>query len=324
MAYTLDGTNDYWRAGNIPITSSKKFTFGAWVKFGSNTGVLEYIIHGTSAKFEVFRHTDDTIFVRARNAANSVILTLSTTATYDDETVYRHIGVSVDLGNSRGQLYINGTAATLVTNTVVDDTIDWSGISAWGIGATASGTANPLLGSMAEILLCPGVSLDLSDADDMKKLLSSDGVTESQTDQYRQNAGPNAGRKPVGYGADGSLPFDARPAIYLSGTFSINRGTGGNFTLNGAPTYARDPSVYRSSALRPTTGERWFESEQSGFSYPRSKTIIETREGLSSHGKRIGLDEVDDRTRNEKPGLTFQQLIQGRRKGREDDSEDSR
>jgi hypothetical protein len=326
MAYTLDGTNDYWRRAGVlnGITNSKKFTFAGWFKIGDNSGNLMYLVQALNAKFEVFRNTDDTIFVRARNSAGTVILALSTTTTYNN-TSFIHIAASADLGNSRGQLYINGTAATLVTNTVTDDTIDFAGATSWGIGATSTGaSASPFTGEISEVLLYTGVSLDLSDADDMKKLLSSDGVTESQSDQYRQNAGPDKGRKPVGYGATGDIPTGGtKPNIYLSGTFTLNRGTGGNFALNGSPSSSRGPKTYRSSALRPTPGERWFESEQSGWSYPRSETVIETREGLSNVGKRIGIDEVDDTTRNERPALTFSQLLVGLT-DREDDSEDKR
>jgi hypothetical protein len=44
------------------------------------------------------------------------------------------------------------------------------------------------------------------------------------------------------------------------------------------------------------------------------------REGLTAHGKRLGLDEMDAPTRQERPGFTFSDLLLGR--DEEDDSED--
>jgi hypothetical protein len=109
----------------------------------------------------------------------------------------------------------------------------------------------------------------------------------------------------------------------LGKNFQINRGTGQNFTINGTPATSRGPLIYRQSALKPTPGERWFDSEQSGFSYPRSETFIEQREGIPSYGKRLGKDERDEKTRQERPGLSFSQIILGT-PGLEDDSEDRR
>lgn len=47
--------------------------------------------------------------------------------------------------------------------------------------------------------------------------------------------------KPMRLGSDGSAPTGSQPAVYLSGPasqFHINKGYGGNFTVNGSPTDA--------------------------------------------------------------------------------------
>jgi hypothetical protein len=237
--------------------------------------------------------------------------------------IWHHAAIAMDGSAGVAHLYVDRTSDEAVT-TAPTGTIDFAGVTEWTIGADQAGSGNFFTGELDDIIFWPGYFLDISNADNLRKLVSSDGATESQSDQYRQDARPTPFYKPVGYGHSGDLPTGGtKPILHLASNFQINRGTGGNFTVNGTPAASRGPVAYRQSALRPTTGERWFDSEQSGFSYPRSQTVIETREGLTNFGKRIGIDEVDDITRNERPATTFSQLIIGQA-GREDDSEDTR
>jgi len=329
MSLVFDGTDDYVaRASLDGLENSALGTFAMWFKATADlAGTLFRGFNAAGNRFDVvIAVTTGLITATVRNSSNTILWEASTTSTDWADGEFHHLAIAWSLtGTASAQLYVdrvlNQTDATAPTV----GTVDLVGATEWLIGADVGGTATFLTGEVSEVLFWPGTKLDLSDADTMRLLVSSDGLTESQSDQGRQNAGPDSGPKPVGYGVQCTLPTGGtRPIIYLSDSFTVNRGTGGNFTVNGAPSEGRGPNIYRSSALRPTFGERWFESEQSGRSYPRSETIIETREGISNFGKRIGLDEVDDRTRGEKPGLTFQQLIIGRGRDREDDSEDRR
>jgi hypothetical protein len=232
--------------------------------------------------------------------------------------------ITVDMSDvTKRHLLVNRTS-DLTANTYTDDTLAFYRGQKLGVGATGNAGASPWNGEIAEVLFYPGVYLDLSVASVAANFASSDGQDESRVDQHRQNPGPDAGPKQVGYGATGSLPSGGtNPYVYVSGNFEINKGTGPNFDINGAPTASRGPLIYRQSALRSTPGERWFDSERSGFSYPRSETFIEQREGISSFGKRLGKDEEDAPTRQERPGLSFSQIILGT-PGLEDDSEENR
>jgi hypothetical protein len=229
------------------------------------------------------------------------------------------------LANTTAHLYVDRTSDEVVSTGPTDGTIDFAGVTEWIIGANVAGTANFFTGEMDDVVFIPGYFLDASDADELNKVVSSDGRTHaSRTDIYWQNPGPDAGPKQVGYGATGSkISGTGVPILMIGKNFQINRGSGQNFTINGSPENSRGPLIYRQSALRATPGERWFDSERSGFSYPRSETFIEQREGIPSYGKRLGKDERDEKTRQERPGLSFSQIILGT-PGLEDDSEEDR
>jgi hypothetical protein len=203
--------------------------------------------------------------------------------------------------------------------------VDYAGSTAWTVGATVDGTSK-FDGKLYDLLLWPGTFVDISDADNLKYLVSSDGRTNADTGYEYQKYEPT-GVKPVGYGHDFSFPTTGvRPAIAFSVGFTLNRGTGGPFTLNGtfeSQSSPDNPNGYRGAARWATPGQRWFDSERSGFSYPRAETFIEDREGHPDLGKRMGLDERDEETRDIGPlrAASVSTLVRG---GDEQDDEDTR
>ena len=332
MALTFDGVDDYVRLnanlfipGSGSISSSKSATLSCWFKGTTAPGNLFLGINSGGNRFSLsIESSTGKLVVLARNAADSVIYAAKTAADYTDGD-WHHVLVALDLANSAAHLYVDRVSDEVVSTGPTDDTIDFAGVTEWIIGANTGGTSNFFTGEADDFVFIPGFFLDASDAGELAKVVSSDGRTHpTRTDIFWQNPGPDAGTKQVGYGADGSKISELEPPILMLGkNFQINRGTGQNFVINGSPADSRGPLIYRQSALRSTPGERWFDSERSGFSYPRSETIIEHREGIPSYNKRIGIDEVDDKTRQESPGLNFSQLIMGT-PGLEDDSEDNR
>ena len=247
------------------------------------------------------------------NASGTAIWGVTSTVAYDDDD-FHHLAISASLGETRGQVYVDAVAETLTVNTALaDDTIAYASATEWVVGADLAG-ATPFVGSIYDFAFWPGVSLDLSDAENLQLLVAIDSnrLTTSPSDL-----------KPVGYGFEGRDIGEAAMVMFSSG-FVKNAGVGGVFVLTGSlGEDAADevaPSGYRFFPRWRTPGERWFESEQSGDPYPRSQTFIETREGLLSHGKRLGLDEMDAPTRRERPGFSFTDLILGINE--EDDSED--
>lgn len=327
MALTFDGVDDYVRlADNLAgISSSKSVTLSFW--FRTSTAPGNIFIGATSSlnNFAVSNESPaGTIVVSCRNSAGTVIYGARTTTNYTDGE-WHHFAVALDLANTVGHIFVDRVSDESVSIGPTDDTIDFAGITEWIIGANRGGTANFFTGEADDFVFLPGHFLDISNEDELAKIVSSDGRTDStRNDIYWQNVGPDSGPKQVGYGATGAeiSGLDA-PILMLGKNFQINRGTGQNFTINGSPAFSRGPLIYRHAALRPGGRERWFDSEQSGFSYPRSQTFIEQREGIPSFGKRLGLDEKDEKTRQERPGLSFSQIILGT-PGLEDDSDEMR
>jgi len=116
-------------------------------------------------------------------------------------------------------------------------------------------------------LLWPGITVDPTDADVLRRFVSSDGLTNYA------NPGPTSGTpKPVGYGIGGTDAGGGTEAIIVfNGPFLVNRGTGGAFTVSGTLSSSRPVTSARDNTAWLTPGERWFNSDRSGFSYPRSQ-----------------------------------------------------
>ena len=155
----------------------------------------------------------------------------------------------------------------------------------------------------------------------VRKFISSDGLaitgTATVTAGDYANPGPTPGtRKPVAYS-----PELGRPAVFFTGGFTHNMGSGGPFDATVA--FAEDltePAAYRQSGApgaRP--GERSFDSEKSGFTYPRHKTFLEQRE-IPGYGLRMGLDERSGKTRDDNSGYRLSHWIF---QDREEDDEES-
>lgn len=317
MAVVFDGSTNYVNRTTTlaGVESSKKGVLAYWVKPTAAPGnVLLGINAGGNRVGSSIEAVTGKITAVLRDSSDTVLWAAKTAADYAD-SAWHHVAISWDLGSTTASIYVDRTLDSVDSTSPTDGTVDYAGVSEWIIGANTGGTANFLTGEIHDLAFWPGAYVDLSDADNLRRFVSSDGLTDYA------NPGPTAGTvKPVGYGADGSIPTQGtRPAIYLSGPFTSNRGTGGAFTPVGGFAQATGPRAYRQSPLRATPGERWFDSDRSGFSAPRSETFIENREGIPSFGNRLRLSERDDRTRNERPGLTFSRLILG---DREDDAED--
>lgn len=334
MAVTFDGTNDYLRktselVGSAGRTDSPKFLFSTWYQTSEATNAGNLIVGSTSGGNQKLQITHDTVTgeiqVFLRDNADSVLWFGEGPSSPGDGD-WHHLAVSVDLtsGLDRRQVYFDRAALSMTDTTgPTSGSIGFSACNDWVVGAFTDGGAELFDGNMYDLLFWPGLSVDLSDADVLARLISSDGLTDSDGNVFANPGGSSLTGKPVGYGERGALASgDGTPAsIYFSGAFAKNLGTGGAFTLNGQFAKANDPQDYRQAALWSTPGQRWFDSDQSGFSYPRAQTITESREGLTTHGQRIGTDEVDAPTRLERPSVRMISLIN---QSEEEDHEDDR
>jgi len=319
VAVVFDGSTNYINRTGVLVgaSSSKSGTLAYWFKATSAPGnIILGINAGGDRVSSAIEVTTGKVTVDLRDSTDTVLWASKTATDYAD-SAWHHVAISWDLANTTAYLYVDRVADQVDATGPSDGTVDLDGVTEWIIGADTGGTANFLTGEIYDLIFWPGTFIDLSSAPALRRLISSDGQTDYA------DPGPTAGTpKPVGYGSDGRDPTQGiRPSIYLSGAFASNRGTGGNFTPSGNFAASRGPAHYRQHALRSTPGERWFDSDRSGFSAPRSETFIEDREGLPSHGQRLLESERDGLSRLERPGRSFSRLVLGRD---EDDSEERR
>ena len=333
MAVEFDGSvysgGSLTRTGPLNgVSSSKKGTVSGWIKMDEDADP-NIILDGTLVtndfgNFVVGRisrtwthpsfgtSVRQKLYIYGTNSSGTKILELLSSNTLTSADGWTHFVASWDLENSLAHLYIDRTDDLNDTNkTLTYDTIAYyqSGI-VWGVGChlgTWGGGAQPtppnqfMNGYVDDLLFWPGVYVDLSDEDVLRKFISSDGLTNYG------NPGPIT-LGPVGYGVDGSNPTGCPPAIFFNGSFSHNRGTGGAFTTNGTLSLVRSPSAYRYHATYPTPGERWFDSDRGSFSYPRSRMV---RQRAGHKGLRVGVDEVDEPDRDDLRELDIPSIIFG-------------
>ena len=285
------------------VAAAKKCMFSAWVRLdggnGSNMTVLSFLESGGGG-FNFSRLSTNVFNVSQSASGGGAGFVLRSTNTYLAGEDWIHVLASVDPAESRWELYVNDTSDDTV---VVSNNVNLENAFTLVNVARRAVTDDQLFtGAVFDLLYVPGVSLDLSDPDNRRFFISDDLKPVGYTEFLREYGDASillsgALRKNTGF-----IPFNLAPSGTVSATFG--------------------PETYRPTAGYGPKGERWFDSEQSGFSYPRSQTFIERREGLTSNGLRLGADERDDTTRLENPSYNYQGIIFV--DDEEDDEEDDR
>jgi|GEM_PF-5057907 len=235
-AATFDGSNDYaLRGGNLTgCASAKTFTASIWFR-RSATGSTQRILRSDNlVTFSMGIETTNKMLIQARNAAGTTILSAETAAVFTNTTDWQHVVISIDLtDDTKRAVYVNGVLDATTWGQYVNDTIDFSNITEWGVGATP-GAAQLWNGSLADLLFKDGTYVDLSQAANRQKIY-------------------NAGY--VSPGADGSTFLGVAARLYITGAASVwnagtNGGTGGNVTMTGATVDASTtPGAGASAAL---------------------------------------------------------------------------
>jgi hypothetical protein len=217
----FDGTNDYLTRGAAlsGIVDSKLGSGSLWFRRTGGTGVLQRLFTSpTSPKFTVHFDTDNKIWIFGRNAAATVILTVSSNTAITD-TAWHHVAWSFDLANTLNrQLYLDGVSDLAVT-TYTNDTLDIDSPTNWAVGADPA-AGNKLSSDLADVWIVFGTYIDLSQTSNLQKFRTLSGY-------------------PADLGAFGETPTGTIPLVFLSGptgSWQTNRGSGGGFTVNGALT----------------------------------------------------------------------------------------
>lgn len=328
MSAYFDGSaTTLLRTGSlVGVSDSKKGVFSAWVKPDAISGTQTLFAGGAVTSIQVTIGSSGQVNLGG-NGISGTAMTIASDNSVITAGAWNHIVASWDTGSSYAEIYVNRTDANAI-GSIADVAIAYATNSLrWRVGASNNATAiNFFAGKMYDLAFWPGVSVDITDADVLKFFVSSDGRNPAAGQEYHPHK--PGGVKPVGYGHDGSISAGAPAAIYFAGDWRTNKGTGGAFTLSGDFTDVSTanpdiPNAYRGSALYTTPGMRWFDSERSGFSFPRSGTFVESREGHPDFGKRMGLSERDEETRDVGPlrSVTVSTLVRG---GDEEDEEDTR
>ena len=304
------------------VTNSGKFTISGWFWSDGVATLDTFLLSGPSGsgKFNCLLTTAGEIQVVCRKpGASTIVVQCITDGAALEDSEWHHFVISCDLSVPVIHFRIDGIAPTVIETTLtVSETIDFESPTAWRIGANISETAWSDF-ALEDLVFKTGQFVDISDLNTLELFISSDGRAASG-DLFWQNVGPNAGRKPVGYGVGAPIFNGEKADVYFSNSFQSNLGTGGAFVVSGLPfdTPTNAPNVYRHAAQYDNK-ERWFDSELTGFSYTRSRTFIEQREGHPKKGLRMGVDERDEHFRQERPADSLNQLLFN---DREDDTEE--
>jgi hypothetical protein len=218
-AVTFDGSNDYLY-GSISAFSATTtaLTVSLWVKFNSDAASATMIqdASGSTERTRIYREITEPTSVGNLHARTT--MTPSGQAggqTGPSEGLiangWIHILYVLYSGNS--YIYVDdvlkdGPDSFSNTPQTADD---------WYIGANWTGSAGQFLNADIAEVFIHNTSINPTVEANRRKFIT-------------------AAKKPVFLGANGSLPLGVQPLIYLSGpasTFHINKGSGGNFTVNG-------------------------------------------------------------------------------------------
>jgi len=315
MSLDFDGSSYYLGDSLVDLRDPTTLTTGivsGWFKIATAPAATEWLFAITppgtaSSRFSVTVTSAGVLLIRGQDVAGtggSSILSVQSSSSVTDGS-WHHFLCAWDVDtNANVILLIAGVNKTTLNFNGATE-VEMRGLVS--LGAKTDGT-KPFTGQIYEMNLWHGFYLNPTTAANRRLFLSSEGDTDYAT------PGPTGTtRKVVGLGVYG-INVGAEAIVLIGNDNPNNRarrsdklvlqaGTAGHSSSN--------PKVYRESARRGLgrLGERWFDSEQSGFSYPRSETFIETREGLGSSGQRLGLDEKDATTRRERPSMTMSQLI---------------
>ena len=224
----FDGATTYMTNTAIAIPAGKRGLISFWLKMTGNAGADRYVFNistGTTVKLWGIITTANVFMITGRrsiDAANCLQMqSLLTPAAFAPPypTGWIHVMAWWDCNLAAtptlaGGIYINGVLNQASSRTFTNDNIGYNSTTAT-IGASA-GNAVKFFGNMSELYINLRETLDLSNAANRAKFISSSGF-------------------PVALGATGSNPTTNQPDIYLgdnntAANWGINNGSAGNFT----------------------------------------------------------------------------------------------
>ena len=221
-------------------TDSKSGIFSAWFRLDGGDGVALPFLDNTDNRIYIARNTGNKILMKFRDSTGVTILDRYSSTTYTADGVWRHVLLSWDAEGglaSNQHMYVDDVNVK-GTGSAGDDAIDYTQTT-WGVAGNAAGSAF-FDGALAEVYFAPGQYLDFSIAVNRREFIDADGY-------------------PVDLGASCYKPTGTAPLVCMKTQFNNageNSGTGGNFVINGAPTYTVGPRPMRAPTYTnvPATG----------------------------------------------------------------------
>jgi hypothetical protein len=215
-AVRMDGTNDYSARGADldGLVDSRVGIVSFWFRSKSLANGQQILSNNTN-KFLIHHNYGGYIEVQLWNTSAGLALNPLTTGAVAIDT-WHHILLAWDIINGDSKMFLNDTQVFTSASTGSLD-IDLTAAD-WSVGARATpgqyynGCLSNLYANFAE-------TLDLSVVANRRLFDDGAGV-------------------PVGLGGDGSLVTGNQPEIYFNGdsaNWGTNLGSGGNFTVFGAP-----------------------------------------------------------------------------------------
>ena len=223
VSVNFDGSADYLTVTSATLGAgdAKTGCGSVWFKNGGSDGTNRHIVSGTSSHFAVYLNTSNQLRVTGEDASHVSAFTMVSTQTFTSSNAdkWYHVAWSYDAASASNQMYINGVAENLSTDTNSDRDIDYT--IDYVVGARHTYFDENWTGDIADLYLNFATNIDLSNASNLAEFISADGL-------------------PVDLGSDGSTPTASAPIIYLNqntlATWHTNAGSGGGFTEVGALT----------------------------------------------------------------------------------------
>lgn len=221
-AVNFDGTNDYLTRGAAltGLVDSKTGILSVWLNFATD-GEVETILtgsDGTNTDLTIRRlPSDNKLQIIMKNGAGGTIVLVGNDTSMLIVSGWIHILAAWDLATPVFQIYLSDVEDAATPTTLVDDTIDYTGLVDWFIGVSESGGtvgADRFNGDMAEFYFQDGEFLDFTVESNRRLFIDASG-------------------KPVDLGSDGSTPTGNIPILFMSGDtvdWHTNDGSGGGFT----------------------------------------------------------------------------------------------
>ncbi len=220
----FDGTNDdLTRGGGLTGASDgKEGLVSFWFRLDGGDGTYQYLLDSTSSTCTVIRFNNNKLVILLKKVGGVRVLEQYSTSTYTADSTWHNALFSWSLANAKAYIYVDDASVGDTPAILIDDTIDYT-VSNWAVAGSVPG-AFPFNGALSEFYFALEY-LDISIESNRRLFIDRSG-------------------NPVFLGVDGSLPTGTAPIIYMRERVKnggINSGTGGDFTINGAPLYSDGP-----------------------------------------------------------------------------------